>query len=254
MPNIVSCFKWVIDEAYVRSGSSGQLDLEMVDYKLSDYDRNAIEEAVLLREKYGGDAIAITVGSPDAAKGVKTALSRGPDKAYFVNDDSFEDLDSSQTAGILAEVIGTQIEYDLIICGEGSNDLYARQVGPRLADKLGIPCICYAQKIEIQDNQVIVERKAEEGVEVISAPLPALVTVLPDINTPRVPGLKDTLAASKKPLIEIEKEDLSGDYQPRLQTGGMRAASLERECVKFSDSAEDISNFVQALTKEGFIK
>ncbi len=254
MPNIISCFKWVIDEAYIRTGSSGQLDVESADYKISDYDRNAIEEAVRIKEQYGGDVIAITVGSPDATKGIKNALSRGPDKAYFINDDSFVDMEPSQTAAILADVIRAEIEYDVIICGEGSSDLYARQVGPRLADKLGIPCICFAQKIEIIDNQLIVERKVEDGIEVISAPMPALVTVLPDINSPRIPGLKDTLAASKKPIVYIDREDLSGNYESKVETRGIRAASMKRSCIKFGDGAQDISAFVQALLKEGVIK
>lgn len=254
MPNIISCFKWVIDEAYIRTGSSGLLDVESADYKISDYDRNAIEEAVRIKEQYGGDVIAVTVGSPEATKGIKNALSRGPDRAYFINDESFVDLEPSQTAAILADAIRAQIEYDVIICGEGSSDLYARQVGPRLADKLGIPCICYAQKIEIADDQLIVERKVEDGVEVISVPMPALVTVLPDINSPRIPGLKDTLGASKKPIINLSREDLTGDYAPRIETRGIRAASMKRNCIKFNDGAKDISAFVQALLKEGVIK
>lgn len=254
MPNIISCFKWVIDEAYIRTGSSGQLDVEAVDYKISDYDRNAIEEAVRIKEQYGGDVIAVTVGSPEATKGIKNALSRGPDKACFINDESFVDLEPSQTAAILADVIGAKIEYDVIICGEGSSDLYARQVGPRLAEKLGIPCICFAQKIEIKDNQIIVERKVEDGIEVITAPMPALVTVLPDINSPRIPGLKDTLAASKKPVINVARQDLPGDYEPRIKTIGIKAARMKRSCVKFGDGAKDISGFVQALFKEGVIK
>ena len=251
MPNVICCYKWVIDEAYLRTGSSGQLDIASVDYKISDYDRNAIEEAVHIKEQYGGDVIAVTVGSPEATKGVKNALSRGPDQAYFINDESFIDLEPSQTAAILADVIGAGIAYDLIICGEGSSDLYARQVGPRLAEKLGVPCICFVQKIEIKDDQIIVERKVEDGIEVIAVPMPALVTVLPDINSPRVPGLKDTLAASKKPVISICRQDLPGGYEPKIQTIGIKAAGMKRTCVKFGKGAEDISGFVQALVKEG---
>ncbi|MDD4802137.1 MAG: electron transfer flavoprotein subunit beta/FixA family protein [Syntrophomonas sp.] len=254
MINIVSCFKWVIDEAYVRATSSGQIDLESVDYKISDYDRNAIEEAVIIKEKYGGDVTAVTVGSPEASKSIKNALSRGPDRAYFINDTSFADLEPSQTAAILADVIGAQIKYDLIICGEGSSDLYARQIGPRLAHKLGIPCICFVQKLEIKDNQIIAERRVEAGIEIITVPMPALVTVLSDINSPRVPGLKDTLAASKKPVVNIGKQDLSGNYDPKLETRETRAASLKRSCVKFGSEAQDVSGFVQALLKAGAIR
>jgi len=253
VPNIAACFKWVIDEAYIRTGSSGALDFGSVDYKISDYDRNAIEEAVRLQEQYGGSVVVVTVGVPEATKGIKDALSRGPEKAYFINDNSFENLEPSQTASIMAEVMSSQIEYDLIICGEGSSDLYAQQVGPRLAEKLGIPCISFVQKLEINDNQVIVERKVEDGIEVIAAPMPVLVTVLPDINSPRIPGLKDTLGASKKPVVDISRGDLSGSYEPCLETKSILAASIERNCEKFEDSPEDIARFVQALVKEGVI-
>lgn len=254
MPNIVTCFKWVIDEAYIRTGSSGELDFGSVDYKISDYDRNAIEEAVRLKEEYGGSVFGITAGLPGATKGLKDVLSRGPEKAYFVNDDSFENLEPSQTAAILADVIRSQIDYDLIICGEGSSDLYAQQVGPRLAERLGIPCISFVQKLSIEGEQIIAERKVEDGVEVTAAPMPALVTVLPEINTPRIPGVKDTLMASKKEVVSITKDDLAQTYEPALQTIGMVAASMERSCVKFGAEPADITGFVEALLKEGVVR
>jgi electron transfer flavoprotein beta subunit len=122
MPTIIACFKWVVDEAYIRRGAGGALDLSSVDYKIGEYDRNAIEEAARLRDAGGGGSvIGITVGAPDSAKGVKDGLSRGMDQAFFVSDPSFKDLEPSQTAAILAEVIRTRIpKYDLITCGEGS--------------------------------------------------------------------------------------------------------------------------------------
>ena len=139
MLKIIACFKWVIDEADIRAAAdSKSLLLDRVGYKISDYDRNAIEEAVRLKERHGGSVAAVTVGQPAARKSLKDVLSRGPDTAYFVSDPSFEDLEPSQTAAILAEVIGSQMEYDLIICGEGSSDLYAQQLGPRLAERMGI--------------------------------------------------------------------------------------------------------------------
>ena len=254
MPNIVTCFKWVIDEAYIRAGSSGELDFRSANYKISDYDRNAIEEAVRLREEYGGSVAGVTVGTPQATKGLKDALSRGPDRAYFINDDSFNNLEPSQTSAILADVIGSKIEYDLSICGEGSSDLYAQQVGPRLAEKLGIPCISFVQKLTIKGNQIIAERRLEDGIEVTAAPMPVLVTVLPDINTPRIPGVKDTLMASKKEVINVTKDDLTQIYEEHLQTTGMLAASMERNCVKFGAEPADITGFVEALLKEGVIR
>jgi len=254
MPTIIVCFKWVIDEAYIRKGSSGTLDFTSVDYKISDYDRNAIEEAVRLKNSHGGTVIAMSVGTPEATKGVKDALSRGPDQACFIADTTFNKLEPSQTAAILADVIRSRIvNYDLIFCGEGSSDLYAQQVGASLAEHLGIPYISFVQKVDIDGGQLVVERRFEEGIEIIAAPLPALVTVLPEINVPRIPGVKDTLMASKKPVMAIRKEDLAPLGGARLQTVGMTAARMDRICEKFGTEAADIARFVNALRKKAVI-
>jgi electron transfer flavoprotein beta subunit len=206
MPNIIACFKWVVDEAYIRKTPSGGLDFSAVEYKISNYDRNAIEAAAVLRDALGGSAIGLTVGTPEATKGIKDALSRGTDTAYFIADPSFSSLDPGQTASIIADVMRTKIQqYDLIICGEGTSDFYTQQVGPRIAETLGIPCISFVQKITIEGTQVTAERKVEDGIEIVSAPLPAVVTVLPEINVPRIPGVKDTLMASKKPSVTVKK-------------------------------------------------
>jgi len=140
MATIIACFKWVVDEAYIRRGSSGELDFSAVDYKISDYDRNAIEEAVRLKDAVGGSVIALTVGVPEATKGVKDALSRGTDQCYFIADPSFQGSGTRQTAKILADVIRNRVgPFRPDPLREGSSDLYAQQVGPRLAENLGIP-------------------------------------------------------------------------------------------------------------------
>ncbi len=254
MPDIVVCFKWVVDEAYIRRTSSGDLDFTSVDYKISEYDRNAIEVAVRLRDAYGGSVTAMTVSVPEATKGIKDALSRGPDNAVFIADPSFRDLESSQTAVILGEVIKSRTSCQLVICGEGSGDFYAQQVGPRLAEILGIPCATYVQKITIDGGQVIAERKAEDFVEVVAMPMPALVTVLPDIGTPRIPGVKDTLMASKKPVVTLGKGDLERIPEASLKTVGMKASQMERECEKFTVDTADIARFVGALQRKGVLR
>ena len=110
MLNIIVCFKWVVDEAYIRQTASGELDFSLVDFKIGEYDRNAIEEAVRLRETHGGNVTAITAGSPEAAKGIKDALSRGADRAFFISDPSYKEIEPSQTAALLAAAIGTGIQ------------------------------------------------------------------------------------------------------------------------------------------------
>jgi len=254
MPNLIACFKWVVDEAYIRPGSSGDLDFSSVDYKISDYDKNALEEAVRIREQSGGTVVAATVSVPEAGKGVKDALSRGPDKAFFIQDPSFRDLEPFQTAAILGEVIQSRIPFDLILCGEGSSDLYARQVGPRLAEFLGIPCLSGVQKITVTGNTVTAERRTEEGVDVCSTPLPALATLLPDINVPRIPGVRDTLMASRKEVVVVRKDDLSPVPGEKLKTLSMKAASLKRKGVRFTAEREDMRKFVDALVRKGVLE
>jgi electron transfer flavoprotein beta subunit len=199
--------------------------------------------------------IGVTVGTPESAKGVKDGLSRGMDQAFFAADAAFRDLEPSQTARILAEVIRTRIpQYDLITCGEGSSDLYAQQVGPRLAELLGIPCICFVQKLTLESGKLRAERRVEDGVEVVEAPLPALVTVLPDINTPRIPGVKDTLMAGKKPSTIVKKEELAVSFEAVLNTAAMTASSMERTGEKLAADAAGIARFVDSLRKRGVIR
>lgn len=253
MPNIAVCFKWVVDEAYIRKTAAGALDFSSVDYKIGEYDRNAVEEAVRLKESLGGTVTVLTVGGPEAAKGVKDALSRGADQACFVSDESFRNLESSQTAALLAEAVRLRGPFDLIVCGEGSSDVYAQQVGIRIAAALGIPCVCFAQKLRFEGARLIAERKTEEGTEVVEVPLPAVATVLPEINTPRIPGVKDTLMASKKPVATLKKGDLPAVPEPALVTLGLTAARMDRTCERFGTDEEDIERFVEALKRRGVL-
>lgn len=256
MLKVITCFKWVIDEADIKvNASSRRLILDRVGYKISLYDRNAIEEAAQLQEQHGATVTAITVAPPTAKQCLKDALSRGPDKACFVNDPSLVDLEPPQTAEVLAAAIKTQGEFDLIICGEGSSDLYTQQVGPALAENLGIPCATYVNKLEVieSERRIIADRKLDDCVEVVSIGLPALITVLPDINTPRIPTLKQVLAAGKKPVENITLDKLGGACQSCMQTTGLLAATMERRRLKFGTEAEDIRAVVGALLKEGVI-
>jgi electron transfer flavoprotein beta subunit len=256
MLKVITCFKWVIDEADVKvDASSRRLILDRVGYKISLYDRNAIEEAAQLQEKHGASVVAVTVAPPTAKQCLKDALSRGADKACFVNDPSLVDLEPTQTAAVLAATIKGQGDFDLILCGEGSSDLYTQQVGPILAEKLGIPCATYVNKLTVieAEKRIIAERKLDDCVEIVSIQLPALVTVLPDMNTPRIPTLKQVLAAGKKPVDNITLDKLGPPAESGLQTTSILGATMERRRLKFGAEAENIRAAVGALLKEGVI-
>jgi electron transfer flavoprotein beta subunit len=256
MLNIVACFKWVVDDADIRVDTgSRKLNVDKAAYKISAYDRNAIEEAVILQEKHGGRVVAVTVAPPGAKPCLKDSLSRGPDSACFINDPCCADLEPSQTAQILARAISSKMDYDLIICGEGSGDIYAQQVGPALAERLGIPCLTWVNKLScnVDERRIIAERKLEDGVEVVSAPLPVLVVVLPDINAPRIPSLKQVLGAAKKPVENVLLEDLGSIPGARLLTTDVVAATMDRRRIKFPADADGVREAVNALLREGVV-
>lgn len=256
MLRIITCFKWVIDEADIKvDAGSRKLILDRASYKISPYDRNAVEEAMRLQTEHGASVAAMTVAPPTAKNCLKDVLSRGPDKAYFVNDASFADLEPLQTSSLLASAIKMPVEFDLIICGEGSSDLYTQQVGPILAEKLGISCATYVNKLTYveSENRIIAERKLDDGIETVSVPLPALVTVLPDINTPRIPSLKQVLGAAKKPVENVTLDKLGEVHQQSLETVGVLAATMERRHLKYGMGAEDVRSLIGALLKEGVI-
>lgn len=247
MLKILCCCKWVADEAYLRADSSGHIDLSLAEYRLNEYDRHALEEAVHLKNAHEADISVLTVALPEHGKAMKDALSRGADRAFFVNSPAYEDLEPSQTAAILAAVIEGQGPFDLILCGESSSDQYASQTGPRLAYRLGIPSIVSVSQMKVEGDQVIAIRKSQTGSELIGVPLPCLVTVTPDINTPRIPGLKDTLSASKKPLANIDNLDIRVGEPARVERLSMQAAQLERKVKMLAFDSEGLMELARIL-------
>ncbi len=197
--DIIVCIKQIYDLGQIKVDTASKRPItEGVTRKISDFDKNALEEAVRIKEKHGGKVLALIRGTNDAAK---EALAMGADEAIVYNTDA----DSLGTASLLAGII-QKMKYDLIICGEASIDEYSFQIGPRLAQALGIPVLTYARKIELKDGEVIVERDLENRYEVAKALLPALITVTKEINEPRIPTLLQILGASKKKITEISPQ------------------------------------------------
>ncbi len=250
MLKILCLCKWVADEAYIRSDSSGLLDFSTVEYRINEYDRNALEEAVRLKREYEADITAVTVTTPEHGKAIKDALSRGADRACFITSPAYADLEPAQTAAILAAVIKEQMPVDLILCGEGSSDLYASQVGARLARSLGIPSIGSVRKLDIENGEIIAERKNLNAMERVAVPMPCLAAVSPDINTPRIPGIKDTLAASKKPVEEVAELPLAIEEKRRLKRTALKYARIERTVKMLPADAAGIKELARILVSE----
>lgn len=259
MPNIIACYKWVIDEADIKvDAKTRELQFDRVNYKISEYDRNAIEEAVKICEAQGGEVIALTAGTEKARASLKDALSRGPAQAIYVNDELLGNADAFITARVLAKAVAKVPDYQMIICGEGSSDQYNQQVGPQLAALLGIPAITFVNKLTVLPDKVVAERKLEDGIEVVEAAYPVLVTVLPDINKARIPSLKQILGASKKPVKEIKLPELGltpEELKPCFKVASALAYVMARKQQRITgDSINEMAEkAVAALVKEGVV-
>ena len=197
--NIAVAFKVVPDDQDILVAADGSLDCSKAKPAVSTYDLNALEAATRLAD--GGRVVAVTVGGADIddSKLKKNVLARGVDELFMTADDACAGLDARATAEALAELLAKAGEFDLVLCGDGSADDYAQQVDVQLAAKLGLPVVNAAVGIRAEGGSILVERALEDVVETVRAPLPAVVSVTPDVALPRIPGMKDILAAGKKP-------------------------------------------------------
>lgn len=201
--NIAVLIKVVPDDQDIQVAADRSLDYSKAKSTISAYDLNALEAAAqLIAGDEASRAVAVTAGpaSIDDSKLKKNILARGVSELYMVADDAAANLDAHATAQVLAAQLASAGEFDLVLCGDGSADNYAQQVDVQVAAKLGWPVVNAATKIEPGDGFVTVERVLEDAVEVVEVPLPAVVSVTPDIALPRIPGMKDILAAGKKPM------------------------------------------------------
>ncbi len=233
--DIIVCIKQIYDLGQIKVDAASKRPItEGVARKISDFDKNTLEEALRIKEKHSGKVLALVGGTKDAAKEV---LAMGADEAIIYN----ADTDSLGAASILAGVI-QKMKYDLILCGEASIDEYSFQIGPRLAQALGIPVLTYARKMELKDGEVVVERDLENRYEVARAKLPALVTVTKEINEPRIPTLMQILGASKKKITEISPA--------KPETGVETLSILTVEMKRKEVILKDIDALAKAIVSE----
>jgi len=262
VPRIFVCVKQALDVAELKIDSATRRPIIAgVPWKISDFDKNAIEEAVRLKEKIGGEVTIITVGAEEAKTTLREALAMGADKAYLISDPAFEDSDTLAVSYVLAEAIKKLGEFDLIICGEASVDSFSAQVGPRLAERLGIPQITYVRKVSLDGDNVVAERTLEDCFETVKTKTPALLTVTREINDPRIPSLMAIMKASKKELVIWKAEDLEiskekvGKTGSAVQVTDVVAPKVERKkiVIKAEIVGEIAENLVRALIKEGVV-
>lgn len=208
---VIVCYKLVPNADEITVNADRTLKLSAASPEIGQYDLRAVEEGVKLAAATGGEAVALTVGGEVVAnsKMKKAILSRGPAKMIAVQDDKFAKADSLRTAKALKGAVEKE-GADLVVCGEGSSDEYNQQVGNMLGALLGWNCVNSVSKLEAADGKLRLERTVEDGVEVLEVALPAVISVTSDINTPRIPSMKDILGAGKKPSETLSANEVGG--------------------------------------------
>lgn len=209
--NIYVLLKRTFDTEEKITLSNGKINEDGAEFIINPYDEYAIEEAIVKRDELGGEVTVISVGSEEAEKQLRTALAMGADKAVLINtEDDLEESDQYSTAKIIAEYLKDK-DADLIIAGNVAIDSGSGQVGPRVAELLNIPYITTITKIDIDGTTATVVRDVEGDSEIIETSLPLLVTAQQGLNEPRYPSLPGIMKAKKKPLEELELDDLDLD-------------------------------------------
>jgi electron transfer flavoprotein beta subunit len=209
----VVCIKQVPDtEAPVKLDTQqGKVLVEDMPQMLNAFDEYAIEEALLLREQFGGKVTAVSLGTEEATEALKKALAMGVDEAILLSDPRFEGADAWATAYTLAQAVRKIGDVDVVLFGKQSTDQTAGAVGPAVARHLGLPALTFVFKIRQADfdgRKITVERLLEGRREVMEGPLPAVVAVVKDINQPRYPTLLGIRRASKREVPTWTADDL----------------------------------------------
>ena len=208
--NIYVVMKRTFDTEEKISIKNGKISEDSAAFIINPYDEYAIEEAIKLREEHGGEVTVVTLGEEDAEKELRTALAMGADKAVLINDEEVEEGDEFSSATILSAYLKDK-EIDIILAGNTTVDGSSGQVGPRLAEALGISAVTTITKLVVEGNKAIIERDVEGDLETVETELPLLVTCQQGLNEPRYPSLPGIMKAKKKPLEKLDLDDLDMD-------------------------------------------
>ncbi|MEG1758713.1 MAG: putative electron transfer flavoprotein FixA [Oscillospiraceae bacterium] len=240
---ILVCFKIVPDEQEISIKSDKTLDVSRASFVISTYDCNAIEAAMrCAAAAENSSVVALTAGGErvENSKMKKGALSRGPEALFAVKDEALDPADSIGGASALKAGIEKIGGVDLVICGEGSGDMYNQQIGNVLGALMGVPAVNAVSGIIPGDGSVVVERAVEDGVEVLELALPAVLSVASDICPVRIPSMKDILGAGKKPSAIFALDELGGKVDGKIDTVSILAPQdTERKRIVVKGDGDD---------------
>ena len=212
--NIVVLVKQVPDTYSERklNPSDGVLDRDATDAVLDEINERAVEAALVIKEANEGSEVTVLTMGPDrATDAIRKALSMGADKAVHLSDEALAGSDAVSTAKALAKAIGTVEGVDLVIAGNEASDGRGGAIPAMVADVLGFPALTHAREVTVDGTSVTVKRETDEGITMLSAELPAVVSVGEKINEPRYPSFKGIMAAKKKPVATLSLADAGID-------------------------------------------
>jgi electron transfer flavoprotein beta subunit len=234
-------------DAKIRVRADGKgIETAGLEFKLNPFCENAIEAAVQLQEKHGGEVVAVTIGTDEAVQNLRTALAMGAERGIHVKL-ADENLDSDLAARILAKVFEDE-KADLFLFGKQAVDGDSNQVGQLVAEYLDLPQACFISKLDITGDKAVVEREIDGGMETLELTLPAVITADLRLNTPRLPTLPNVLKAKRKVVKEVTAADLGIDtalkvatvaYEaPPTRKGGIKVASVQELVDKLRNEAK----------------
>lgn len=252
--NIVVCIKQVPGTTKVKiNPETGTLIRDGVEAVVNPFDEYAIEEAIRIKERVGGTVKVITMGPPQADEALRSAIALGADEAYLISDRAFAGSDTWATSYTVSLGIKSLGPVDLIICGKQAIDGDTAQVGPGVAEMLDIPFVAWVRKIEeITADKIRVERMMEEGYEVVDMPLPGLITVVKEINVPRMASLKGKMRAKKATIVNLTAAMLNAETEKIGHKGSptqvLRSFVPERKGggEKFSGELPELVNKIKS--------
>ena len=209
--NIVVCLKQVPDTTEVKiDPKTGTLIREGVPSIINPDDKNALEEALVLKEQYGAKVTVISMGPPQAEKALRESLAMGADEAILISDRAFAGADTLATSRALAGAL-KKLDYDIVFAGRQAIDGDTAQVGPEIAEHLNLPQITYVEKVKVEGEELKVRRALEDGYENIRVKMPVLLTAIKELNEPRYMSVKGVYEAFKKEVKLWSAADIDVD-------------------------------------------
>jgi electron transfer flavoprotein beta subunit len=250
--NIVVLVKYIPNpDGTPQIGPDYRLRREGVEGGLDPGDEHGVEAALHLAEATGGEVTVVTMGPQPAIAAIRRALSMGAHKGVQITDDALKGADVLVTARVLAAAL-KRTPFDLVVSGVESTDGYTGTLPMTVAELLGIPSATFARRIELKDGGLALERQTELGYDVVTSPLPALVTLTAGANEPRYPTLKGIMQAKQKPMETLSVADLGlspADVAPSQEVLGIESVPAKEAGEIVEDASLAPGRFVEFLTK-----